>query len=122
MGSNMFNLGIRSKTLWRPVLGLLVAYAVAAQSLLIAAGGFALPAHADANAPAFELCLHGAHDVPSAPADHSGHSGCTHCIFCFAGAHHAVIVFPTAAFHRAVVVITRTGRAPPPRADDRQPL
>jgi hypothetical protein len=111
MGGNMFKRGTSSMTLWRPVLGLLLAYAVAAQSLLIAIGGFTLPAQAEGNAPAFELCLHDAQDAPNIPADHSGHSGCTHCIFCFAGAHHALIGSPPVVFHRAAIVIARTDRS-----------
>jgi hypothetical protein len=34
------------KQLWRPLIGIAVAYAVAAQSLLIVIGGFSLPARA----------------------------------------------------------------------------
>jgi hypothetical protein len=56
----MFKLRMRSKRPWRPLTGVLVAYAVAAQSLLIALGGFAIPAHANADPAAFELCLHDA--------------------------------------------------------------
>jgi len=77
-----------------------MAYAIAAQSLLIALGGFAFPATSDAAAPGFELCLH---DVQSAPDSSGGtpsHPGCTHCIFCFAGSHHAVASSPPAVFHR----------------------
>jgi hypothetical protein len=74
----------------RSLLSVVVAYAIAVQSLLIAIAGFPAPADAGPNAPAFALCLHdqsGTAEQPAAPADHSG---CTHCIFCFAGAHHAV--------------------------------
>jgi hypothetical protein len=71
------------------LIGIVVAYAVAAQSLLIAIGGFQSIAHAD-GAPAFELCVHDAQGAPP-PADTPGHAGCSHCIFCFAGAHHGVI-------------------------------
>ena len=46
-----------SKRFCRPLMGIIVAYAVAAQSLLIALGGFTLPAQADDGTPAFELCL-----------------------------------------------------------------
>ena len=78
-----------SKSLWRPLIGIAVAYAVAVQSLLIALGGFALPAQADQSTAAFELCLHD-QTAPSLPAGNPAKSGCTHCIFCFAGAHHAL--------------------------------
>jgi hypothetical protein len=108
----MVNLGTRGKRMWRPFIGLLVAYAVAAQGLLIAVGGFASLAHADQNGPAFELCLHdaraAAQTAPNLPAENpgQGHAGCTHCIFCFAGAHHALIGSAPVLFHRVGVEIT----------------
>ena len=79
----------KSERLWRPLIGIVVAYAVAAQSLLIVLGGFQMIARAE-TAPAFELCVHDAHGAP-APAGIPGHPRCTHCIFCFAGSQHAVI-------------------------------
>jgi hypothetical protein len=111
-GDSMINLGSRGKRMWRPFIGLLVAYAVAAQGLLIAVGGFASLAHADQNGPAFELCLHdaqaAAQAAPNLPTENpgQGHAGCTHCIFCFAGAHHALIGSAPALFHRVGVTIT----------------
>jgi hypothetical protein len=104
----MATLRIGSKRFWRPLIGVVVAYAVAAQSLLIALGGFALPAHANDGTPAFELCLHDTQSTPELPAGNADRSGCTHCIFCFAGSHHAVIGASPAVFHRvhvAVVVV-----------------
>jgi hypothetical protein len=101
----MFTRGMRYKRLWRPLIGVVVTYAVAAQSLLIALGGFTLPARADQSAPAFELCLHDAQGAPDLPAGNPGHDGCTHCVFCFAGAHHALIGSPPALFHRVSVEI-----------------
>jgi hypothetical protein len=100
---------IGSKRFWRPLLGVIVAYAIAAQSLVIALGGFTLPAQANDGAPAFELCLHDAQSAPELPASNPDHSGCTHCIFCFAGSHHAVIGAAPAVFHRVqvAVVVTR---------------
>jgi hypothetical protein len=100
-----FRLGVGPKRLWRPLLGVVVAYAVAVQSLLIALGGFSLPAHASEGAPAIELCLHDADGAPLLPPGKADHSGCTHCVFCFAGSHHAVIGAPSAAYHRAYVEI-----------------
>jgi len=90
---------------WRSLLSVVVAYAVAIQSLLIAVGGFSLPADAGQNTPAFELCLHDAAGEPALPASNPDQSGCTHCIFCFAGAHHAVIGTAPAVFHRVNVAI-----------------
>lgn len=90
----MFRRGIRSWRFWRPLIGVVVAYAVAAQSLFIAVGGFALPAHADAGTPGFELCLHSTQAAPDTPAGVPDHPACSHCILCFAGAHHALIGAP----------------------------
>ena len=103
---------------WRSLLSVVVAYAVAIQSLLIAVGGFSLPADAGQNTPAFELCLHDAAGEPALPASNPDQSGCTHCIFCFAGAHHAVIGTAPAVFHRvtvAMVVVAWPGDSSGPR-------
>jgi hypothetical protein len=90
---------------WRSLLSVVVAYAVAIQSLLIAFAGFSLPANAEQSAPAFELCLHDASGAPALPAGKSDLPGCTHCIFCFAGAHHAVIGTAPAVFQRVAVAM-----------------
>lgn len=99
----------RRERFWRPLIGIVVAYAVAAQSLLIVLGGFALPAQANDPTPTFTLCLHdtqtNAEAAPELPAGKSDHSGCTHCIFCFAGSHHAVIGGSVAAVHRRDIEI-----------------
>jgi hypothetical protein len=100
--------------LWRSLLSIVVAYAVAIQSLLIAVAGFSLPADAGQNAPSFELCLHDASGAPAVPASNPDQSGCTHCIFCFAGAHHAVVGTAPTVFHRvnvAMVVVPWRGGA-----------
>jgi hypothetical protein len=115
MGGSMFRRGMDRKRLWRPFIGVVVAYAVATQSLLIALGGFALPAQADERAPAFELCLRGGQGVPDLPAGNPGHSGCTHCIFCFAGAHHAVIESPPVLFRRVDTEVIDTPWLPDKR-------
>jgi hypothetical protein len=99
----MFKRGI--KQLWRPLIGIVVAYAVAAQSLLIAIGGFSLAAHADLATPAFELCLHDSQGAPALPAEAPAHPGCSHCIFCFAGSHHALIGSPPVLFSRVDVAV-----------------
>jgi hypothetical protein len=99
----MLRLGAISKRFGRPLLGLVVAYAVAAQSLLIAFGGFALAAPADAGAPGFELCLHDGQSAPDSSGGTPTHPGCTHCVFCFAGSHHALAGSPLVPFHRVDV-------------------
>ena len=105
----MFKLGMRSKRPWRPLTGVLVAYAVAAQSLLIALGGFAIPAHANADPTAFELCLHDAQGEGGLPAGAPDHSGCSPiCLFCFAGPHHALIRLPPSLYQRVDVEIIDT--------------
>jgi hypothetical protein len=92
---------MRLRRFLRPLIGIVVAYAVAAQSLLIAVGGFAIPANASDGAPAFTLCLHDADNAPSAPAGVPDAAGCSHCIFCFAGAHHAAVTPPPVVVDRA---------------------
>jgi hypothetical protein len=114
-GRLMSRLGSGSTLPWRTLLSVVVAYAVAVQSLFIAVAGFSLPADAAQNAPAVELCLHDTSGAPQAPAANPDHSGCTHCIFCFAGAHHAVIGAAPAAFNRvyaAVVAVPWLGGTP----------
>ena len=64
----VFRLSVKSKRFLRPLIGIVVAYAVAAQGLLIALGGFSLPANVGGDTPAFELCLHDAQDAPELPA------------------------------------------------------
>ena len=86
--------------LWRSLLSVVVAYAIAIQSLMIAVAGFSLPAETRQNGPAFELCLHDTAGAPALPADKPDLSGCTHCIFCFAGAHHAMVGAAPAFFGR----------------------
>jgi hypothetical protein len=73
----VFRLSVKSKRFLRPLIGVVVAYAVAAQSLLIALGGFALPAHANADPAAFELCLHDAQGEGDLPAGTRDQSGCS---------------------------------------------
>ena len=94
------------RDLWRPLIGVIVAYAVAAQALLIALGGFSLPASAGDAAPGFELCLHDTEGAPAAPAGIPDQSGCNHCIFCFAGAHHALAPAPSHLFFHYVYAIS----------------
>jgi hypothetical protein len=92
--------------LWRSLLSIAVAYAVAIQSLMIAVGGFSLPPDSTGqNRPTFELCLHDASGAPALPADKPDLSGCTHCIFCFAGAHDALVGAAPADFHRVNVAM-----------------
>ncbi|HEY1746779.1 MAG TPA: hypothetical protein VGG11_08470 [Xanthobacteraceae bacterium] len=115
----MSRFGRNPKRFWRPLIGIVVAYAVAVQSLLIALGGFALAAPANDVSPAFELCLHEGAAAPALPAGAPTHAPCTHCVFCFAGANAAVIGSPPALVHRAhfeVVDISGTlGDYRPPR-------
>ena len=113
----VFRLSVKSRWFLRPLIGVAVAYAVAAQSLLIALGGFSFPANVGDDAPAFDLCLHDAQDVPELPAGNPDHTTCTHCIFCFAGSHHAAIGAAPVAFRRVHVESVDA-----PRVADRQQL
>jgi hypothetical protein len=97
--------GKRRLWLWRPLVGIVVAYAVAAQSLLIALGGFSLPAQTNDGASAFELCIHDSRGTAEIPAGTPDSVGCTHCIFCFAGAHQAVAGNAPEIAHRVVVAV-----------------
>jgi hypothetical protein len=103
-GGVMFGRNNVFSRLWRPFIGIVIAYAVAAQSLLIVLGGFSALAPADRAAPAFELCHHDA-GGPGLPVDVPGHAGCSHCIFCFAGSHHAVMGSPPSLFKRLAAVV-----------------
>jgi hypothetical protein len=113
----VFRLSVKSKRFLGPLIGVIVAYAVAAQSLLIALGGFSVPAHVGDDAPAFELCLHDAQDARELPAGNPDHTNCTHCIFCFAGSHHAAIGTAANAFHHVHVETVDA-----PRVGERQHL
>jgi hypothetical protein len=100
----MISLGCKGTHLWRTLMSVVVAYVVAIQTVLIAVGGFSSPANAGQNASAFELCLHDVSSVPEVPASQPD-LYCTHCIFCFAGAHDAVIGTEPAVFHRANIAM-----------------
>ena len=87
------------KRLWRPFLGVVVAYAIAIQSLLTVLGGFAPAAQIDSAVIGLELCHQDAQAPVEVPAKNPD-PGCAHCILCFTGAHHAVISTAPAVFHR----------------------
>jgi hypothetical protein len=93
-----------SRRFWRPFIGTVAAFAVAAQTLLIAFG-LTLPARADVGISIFELCQHDAQDAPSAPAGDPAAAACAHCIFCFAGSYHAAVEPPSVLFQRADIEI-----------------
>ena len=108
----MPHLGRHHRRLWRALIGCAVAFAVAAQSLLIVFGGFGDAALADQATPAFAICHHDDSEAPAAPAGVPGNQACSHCIFCFAGSQHLVLGSPPAVSHRiriAVAVIAPSG-------------
>ena len=117
MRGGVFRRDTTSGRLLRPLIGIAVAYAIAAQSLLITLGGFSLPARAADNAVAFELCLHDGQGASELPTGNTDHAACTHCIFCFAGSHHAVVGAAPAFFTRAYIDVTGV-----PWAADRRPI
>jgi hypothetical protein len=90
---------------WRALVSVIVAYCFVIQSLTIAVAGFSLPADAGQNGAPFELCLHDASGAAELPAGKSDPSDCTQCIFCFAGAHHAMVGAAPADFHRVNVAM-----------------
>ena len=80
-----------SRRLWRTWISIVTAYAVAAQSLLIALGGFSFAAVAGEVTPAFQLCVHTKQDIPVQPTKIPDDAACTHCMVCFIGSAHALI-------------------------------
>src|SRR5215475_11534882 len=68
-----------SERLWRSLIGLLLAHAIAIQGLAV---GFSGSTVAQGLA-AFALCLNGAHGTPSAPTDEQAPG--SHCLLCTAG-------------------------------------
>ena len=96
MGAKLTQRSNRSNRFWRSMVGLVAAYALAFQGILIGFSGAQLAATPyDHAAAGFELCLTGAHDgiqddsgSPAAPAmpQHLDH-----CTFCFAGVHHCAL-------------------------------
>ena len=118
----MIGLGCKGTHFWRALLSVVVAYVVAAQSLLIPVVGFSPPPDAGQNASAFELCLHDASGAPDVPASKSDLSDRTHCIFCFAADLDAVIGTAPALFYRidvTRVVMPRLGDSSAPRLPTR---
>lgn len=99
----MFRRG--NKRRWRPLIAVVVAYALAAQSLLITVGGFTTLAQADSGAVTFVLCAHNSDGAPAQPADAPIYPACNHCIFCFAASHHAVVEAPTVAAARIELTV-----------------
>ena len=96
---------VRPGGFWRWLIAVVLTHAVAAQLLLVVLGGFSLASNAEQSAPAFELCSHDANGATQSPTKIPDQSGCTHCIFCFAGAHHAVIGTAPTFFRRVNVAM-----------------
>ena len=99
----MIGFGCRARRYWRPMIGIVVAYAIAAQSLLIAAGGFALPSSADVASPDSALCVHDGQSPAQPPADIPRHSEGMHCILCIPGPHHALTGAPPVLVRHAAI-------------------
>jgi hypothetical protein len=96
MGAKLTQRSNRSSRFWRSVIGLVAAYALAFQGILIGFSGAQLAATPyDHAAAGFELCLNGTQDGIQ---DESGPPGTPaipqhvdHCVFCFAGVHHCAL-------------------------------
>jgi hypothetical protein len=86
------------------LIGAIAAFAVAAQTLLIAFG-LTLPARADVGISTFELCQHYAQSVPDTPAGDPAAAACAHCTFCFARLHHVAVEPPAVLFQRVDIEI-----------------
>jgi hypothetical protein len=82
----------RSNRFWRSVVGLIAAYALALQGILIGFSGAQLAATPyDHAASGFELCLNGTQDDSGSPAAPAIPQHLDHCLFCFAGVHHCAL-------------------------------
>jgi hypothetical protein len=86
----------RSNRFWRSVVGLIAAYALALQGILIGFSGAQLAATPyDHAASGFELCLNGTQegtqDDSGLPATPAIPQHLDHCLFCFAGVHHCAL-------------------------------
>ena len=102
------------KRSWRPFLCIVVAYAIAIQSLLLVLGGFAPAAQIGSAVTGLELCHQDAQAPVEVPAKNSDRP-CAHCMFCFAGVHHAVISNLPAVCRRvnvAMVFVPWLGKTP----------
>ena len=101
--------------LWRSLIGLLVAQAIAIQGFAL---GFSGPAAAAAHGlPVFELCLNGTHEVPSAPADDQAPG--SHCLLCIAGWQPVLLDAPPVL---ALTLINLEMGSAQPALHDRRPL
>jgi hypothetical protein len=91
--------GHKSKRFWRGVIGIIVSYAVALQTLFIGFAGSAQAA--DKGLSAFELChgLNGVQNTSDSPSGQLGHVVGNHCIFCYAGSNLAVDTSPPRLCH-----------------------
>src|ERR1700720_1938223 len=92
------------KRLWRPFLGVVVAYAVAIQSLLLVLGGFAPAAQIDSAVTGLELC----HQHPNARVkfpEKPRPGGSVPSFFCLPGPPRGVTTPAPAVFHRVNVAI-----------------
>jgi hypothetical protein len=105
-----------SKRSRRTLISIVTAYAVAAQSLLIALGGFSFVAVAGEITPLFELCVHTKQDVPEQPTKVPDDAPCTHCMVCFTGSAHALIRstdIPSSRIDAEVTIFRRVGDQSP---------
>ena len=74
------------------MIGLVAAYALALQGILIGFSGAQLAATPyDHAASGFELCLNGTQDDSGSPATPAIPQHLDHCLFCFAGVHHCAL-------------------------------
>jgi hypothetical protein len=92
MGALLTQRSNRSNRFWRSVVGLVAAYALALQGILIGFSGAQLAATPyDHAASGFELCVNGGQDDSELPATPAIPQHLDHCLFCFAGVHHCAL-------------------------------
>jgi hypothetical protein len=99
----------KAKGLGPPRIAVIVAYALALQSLLTGLAVFSPPSGADEGLSTFELCLNG-HEAPASPPDTPGDVCGNHCTLGFAGTQHALNVSPPYRFQRIDIEIGRIHR------------
>jgi hypothetical protein len=103
MGALLTQRSNRSNRFWRSVVGLVAAYALALQGILIGFSGAQLSATPYGHAASgFELCLNGTQegtqDDSGLPATPAIPQHLDHCLFCFAGVHHCALDAATQSY------------------------
>jgi hypothetical protein len=90
-----------SERIWRSVIGIVVSYAIAFQSLV--GGGSLALSISDEGLSGFELCINGGAEAAALPPDAPRQHGDNHCAFCLVGAYQPLVVPPDSPHQRAEI-------------------